>query len=212
MPAGMCWACRIWCRCFRGCVCGADAVTVGQRSRRNRSGRTCFGDRVLSDRVPVRCFGAGTAGDTSVIVLLCLTLTDLHAWIIPDRLQVAGVLIFFGTAVCLPETGAQILRGVLTGAGLSGGMLALSPLFDRLTGKESLGGGDIKLFFVTGLYLRSIWEVLFFLILSCVLGIGCSLVWRKGKIPFGPAIAAAFFLMLLFGEQLTGWYRGLWLL
>ena len=146
------------------------------------------------------------------IVLLCLTLTDLHAWIIPDRLQVAGVLIFFGTAVCLPETGAQILRGVLTGAGLSGGMLALSLLFDRLTGKESLGGGDIKLFFVTGLYLRSIWEVLFFLILSCVLGIGCSLVWRKGKIPFGPAIAAAFFLMLLFGDQLTGWYRGLWLL
>ena len=68
------------------------------------------------------------------IVLLCLTLTDLHAWIIPDRLQVAGVLIFFGTAVCLPETGAQILRGVLTGAGLSGGMLALSLLFDRLTG------------------------------------------------------------------------------
>ena len=122
------------------------------------------------------------------------------------------LLIFFGTAVCLPETGAQILRGVLTGSGLSGGMLALSLLFDRLTGKESLGGGDIKLFFVTGLYIRSIWEVLFFLILSCVLGIGCSLVWRKGKIPFGPAIAAAFFLMLLFGEQLTGWYRGLWLL
>ena len=146
------------------------------------------------------------------IVLLCLTLTDLHAWIIPDRLQVAGILIFFGTAVCLPEPGAQILRGVLTGAGLSGGMLALSLLFDRLTGKESLGGGDIKLFFVTGLYLRSIWEVLFFLILSCVLGIGCSLVRREGKIPFGPAIAAASFLMLLFGDQLTGWYRGLWLL
>lgn len=54
------------------------------------------------------------------IVLLCLTLTDLHAWIIPDRLQVAGVLIFFGTAVCLPETGAQILRGVLNGGWLIG--------------------------------------------------------------------------------------------
>ena len=90
--------------------------------------------------------------------------------------------------------------------------IELHKIQSKLTGKESLGGGDIKLFFVTGLYLRSIWEVLFFLILSCVLGIGCSLVWRKGKIPFGPAIAAAFFLMLLFGEQLTGWYRGLWLL
>ena len=90
--------------------------------------------------------------------------------------------------------------------------MELHKIQNKLTGKESLGGGDIKLFFVTGLYLCSIWEVLFFLILSCVLGIGCSLVWRKGKIPFGPAIAAAFFLMLLFGEQLTGWYRGLWLL
>ena len=30
------------------------------------------------------------------MVLLCLTLTDLHAWIIPDRLQIAGILIFFG--------------------------------------------------------------------------------------------------------------------
>ena len=85
----------------------------------------------------------------------------------------------------------MILRGVLTGAGLSGGMLALSLLFDRLTGKETGGGGDIKLF-VTGLYLRSISGGIIFLILSCVLGIGCSLVWRKGKIPFGPAIAAAF--------------------
>lgn len=176
-------------------------------------GGTCFGDRVLSDRVPVRCFGAGTAGDTSVD---CAFVPDAHGSACVDHTGSAcrwqEFLIFFGTAVCLPETGAQILRGVLTGAGLSGGMLALSLLFDRLTGKESLGGGDIKLFFVTGLYLRSIWEVLFFLILSCVLGIGCSLVWRKGKIPFGPAIAAAFFLMLLFGEQLTGWYRGLWLL
>ena len=36
---------------------------------------TCFGDRVLSDRVPVRCFGAGTAGDTSVD---CAFVPDAH--------------------------------------------------------------------------------------------------------------------------------------
>lgn len=84
------------------------------------------------------------------MVLLCLTLTDLHAWIIPDRLQIAGILIFFGTALGLPEPGRQMLRGVLTGAGLAVSMLALSLLFDRLTGKESLGGGDVKLFFCDG--------------------------------------------------------------
>ena len=62
------------------------------------------------------------------MVLLCLTLTDLHAWIIPDRLQIAGILIFFGTALGLPEPGRQMLRGVLTGAGLAVSMLALSLL------------------------------------------------------------------------------------
>ena len=88
-------------------------------------------------------------------------------------------------------------------------MLALSLLFDRLTGKESLGGGDVKLFFVTGLYMRSAWEVLFFLILSCVLGIAGSVIGRREKIPFGPAIAAACFCMLLYGDIWTQWYTGL---
>lgn len=143
------------------------------------------------------------------MVLLCLTLTDLHTWIIPDRLQIAGILIFFGTALGLPEPGRQMLRGVLTGAGLAVSMLALSLLFDRLTGKESLGGGDVKLFFVTGLYMRSAWEVLFFLILSCVLGIAGSVIGRREKIPFGPAIAAACFCMLLYGDIWTQWYTGL---
>lgn len=143
------------------------------------------------------------------MVLLCLTLTDLHAWIIPDRLQIAGIVIFLGTAVFLPEPGARILRGCLIGFCLSGGMLALSLVFDRLLGRESLGGGDIKLFFVTGLYLQSVWEVLFFLIFSCVLGIVCSMVRREAKIPFGPAIAAACFVMLLYGDTLTQWYTGL---
>ena len=94
-------------------------------------------------------------------------------------------------------------------AGLAVSMLALSLLFDRLTGKESLGGGDVKLFFVTGLYMRSAWEVLFFLILSCVLGIAGSVIGRREKIPFGPAIAAACFCMLLYGDIWTQWYTGL---
>ena len=144
------------------------------------------------------------------MVFLCLTLTDLHAWIIPDSLQIAGILIFLGTAIWLPQPVTQILHGCLVGIGLSGGMLALSLLFDQLMGRESLGGGDIKLFFVTGLYLRSVWEVLFFLILSCVLGIISSILLRRDKIPFGPAMAAAAFGMLLYGDILTQWYRGLW--
>lgn len=143
------------------------------------------------------------------IVLLTLTLTDLHEWIIPDRLQVAGCIIFLGTSLFLPDPVNVIVRGLLCGTVLGGGMLLLSMIFDRLTGKESLGGGDIKLFFMTGLYLNSAWEVLFYLIMSCVIGLIFAAVWKKKRLPFGPAIATACFFMLLYGEKLTGWYTGL---
>lgn len=73
------------------------------------------------------------------MVLLCLTLTDLKAYIIPDRLQAAGILIFLGTAVFLPEPVSMIFRGGLLGLGISVSMLAFSMLFDRVTGQESLG-------------------------------------------------------------------------
>lgn len=143
------------------------------------------------------------------VVLLTLTLTDLHQWIIPDRLQIAGCVIFLVTALFLPDPISVILKGFALGTALGGGMLLLSLLFDRLTGKESLGGGDIKLFFMTGLYLGSAWEILFYLILSCILGLAFAFVRQEKRLPFGPAIALACFFMLLYGGQITRWYTGL---
>ena len=143
------------------------------------------------------------------LILLTMALTDLHGWIIPDRLQIAGCLVFLVTAFFLPEPVSHILRGLLFGTVLGGGMLLLSLLFDRLTGKESLGGGDIKLFFMTGLYLNSAWELLFYLILSCLLGLGFAALRRSQQLPFGPSIAAACFIMTLYGTVITRWYTGL---
>lgn len=143
------------------------------------------------------------------LILLTLTLTDLHDWIIPDRLQIAGCLVFLGTALFLPDPLHNVLRGVLLGIALGGGMLLLSLLFDKLTGKESLGGGDIKLFFMTGLYLGSAWEILFYLILSCLLGLGFAVLRKSQRLPFGPSIAAACFVMVLYGDTITRWYTGL---
>lgn len=143
------------------------------------------------------------------LILLTMALTDLHGWIIPDRLQIAGCLVFLVTAFLLPEPVSRILHGLLFGTVLGGGMLLLSLLFDRLTGKESLGGGDIKLFFMTGLYLNSAWELLFYLILSCLLGLGLAALRKSQRLPFGPAIAAACFVMILYGDVMTRWYTGL---
>lgn len=143
------------------------------------------------------------------VVLLTVSLTDLHSWIIPDFLQLAGCLIFLGTAFFLPRPLYQIGRGLLFGTALGGVMFLLALIFDQWTGKESLGGGDIKLFFVTGLYLKSAWELLFYLILSCLFGLLFAALRRTSRIPFGPAIAAACFFMILYGEAWTRWYTGL---
>ena len=98
--------------------------------------------------------------------------------------------------------------GLLGGVIVAGALLLLSLLFDRLTGKESLGGGDIKLFFAAGLYL-GLAGSLFNLILSCFTGLLFAFCFRKNRIPFGPSIAAATYVSLLFGPLVTNWYLGL---
>lgn len=143
--------------------------------------------------------------------LFCLSLVDLDSYTIPDGCLIVPVVAW--TAV-LPWTGhgpGWIGTHVLAGIVYGGGMLALSLVMDRVLGRESLGGGDIKLFAVTGLYL-GLAGTLFALLLACILGLLFALALRRGRsqpFPFGPAIAAAAAGMLFFGDPLVAWYVGL---
>ena len=94
-------------------------------------------------------------------------------------------------------------------AGLAAGliMLVLALLLDHILKKESLGGGDIKLFAVMGLYLGFIGSYAL-LMFSSILGLVIAAVFRKNRIPFGPAIAAAGYFLTLYGEEIAGWYMG----
>ena len=98
--------------------------------------------------------------------------------------------------------------GLISAFGVGLLMLMISLAFDKLTGKESLGGGDIKLLFMTGLYMRP-GVTLFSLMLSCFVGLFIALVLKKDKIPFGPSISIAVFLSILFGSEFVAWYTGL---
>lgn len=98
--------------------------------------------------------------------------------------------------------------GLISAFGVGVLMLLISLVFDKLTGKESLGGGDIKLLFMTGLYMRP-GVTLFSLILSCFVGLFIALGLKKDKIPFGPSISIAVFLSILFGSEFVAWYTGL---
>lgn len=171
-----------------------------------------------------------------LVILMGLSLVDQKTLLIPDRFHVAGILWWLltlpliactqgrGLTEALSITGARLplanapglqdglltdLKwGLISAFGVGILMLLISLVFDKLTGKESLGGGDIKLLFMTGLYMRP-GVTLFNLMLSCFVGLFIALGLKKDKIPFGPSISIAVFLSILFGSEFVAWYTGL---
>ena len=146
--------------------------------------------------------------------LFCLSLVDLENYTIPD-----GCLLIasFAWLISLPLTAMswkESLLHLLAAVIFGGGLLLLSLVMDRILKKDSLGGGDIKLYIVVGLYL-GIAGTLFSLLLACVFGLLFALLRKvirkdhKEQIPFGPSIAAAAAVMLLFGDPMIRWYLGL---
>ncbi|MBP3804467.1 MAG: prepilin peptidase [Oribacterium sp.] len=98
--------------------------------------------------------------------------------------------------------------GLISAFGIALFMLILSIIFDKVSGKESLGGGDIKLLFMTGLYMRP-GVAVFNLILSCIVGLVFVFILKKEKIPFGPSISLATMISILIGSEFVDWYIGL---
>lgn len=145
--------------------------------------------------------------------LFLLTLTDLEDMTIPDGCHIVSVLAWLTALPFMPSLHWRgALLGALAALTFGGGLLLISLAMDRLLGRESLGGGDIKLFAVVGLYLGFIGS-LFALLLSCVLGLALSALLRRRDgdraFPFGPSIALAAAAMLLYGAPLIQWYMRL---
>ena len=144
-------------------------------------------------------------------LLLGLSMVDLAIYEIPDGFIAAGIIFWAITAPLMPGGFVtELKRGLIGGLAIGGGMLVLSLIFDRVIGKDSLGGGDIKLYFMTGLYL-GLGPGFFSLILSCIVGLVFVVLLKKSKIPFGPAISIAVCFSLLWGERVVLWYLGLFL-
>lgn len=142
--------------------------------------------------------------------LFLLTLTDLDDMIIPDGCHVVSVLAWVATLPFLFTGWHDVLMHVLAGLVFGGALLGISLVMDRVMGRDTMGGGDIKLFAVVGLYLGFI-GTLFAMVLACVLGLVIHALRKGGEkaFPFGPSIAIAAGFMLLYGEPLVAWYRGL---
>jgi leader peptidase (prepilin peptidase)/N-methyltransferase len=88
-------------------------------------------------------------------------------------------------------------------------------LFRLLTGKEGMGYGDFKLFAALGAWLG--WKMLLPIIIfsaavGALVGVAMIVTKRQGSqtpIPFGPFLAAAGWLMLMFGQEIVIRYLGM---
>lgn len=147
-----------------------------------------------------------------LLILLCIlmaaALVDIRTYEIPNGLIIGGIALWAAFIPFDADPKNALVQGLIGGFGIGAFMLVISLLFDRLTGKESLGGGDIKLFFTVSLFMGP-WVGLFNLIVSCIIGLLAAGITRSGRIPFGPAIAAASCISIMAGSDAVGWYLSL---
>lgn len=143
-------------------------------------------------------------------VLLTAALTDLETMEIPDRLHVAAILIWLAFLPLAPSALDQALSGALGAFGVGAPLLLIVLLADKALGRETMGGGDLKLLFVTGLYF-GLGGNLLLLIFACLLGLLFAAAARAvgREFPFAPSVCASAWLVMLVGQPILDWYLGL---
>ncbi|MGL4912995.1 MAG: prepilin peptidase [Romboutsia sp.] len=151
-----------------------------------------------------------------VSLLVIITFIDIDHYIIPDELIIFGSI----CAVVFNALGQGIsIKDSLLGALICGvGMLILIYLIEFVVKKEVMGGGDIKLFAMVGLFLGvqgGLLTILFSVYVGAFYGI-VTIINSKIKkqeynsmIPYGPFISVGALIVVLCGTNIIDWYMGL---
>lgn len=145
--------------------------------------------------------------------LLAISFIDLHHQIIPDVLSLPGIVLGFAASLILPHLSwLDSVIGIIAGGG---SLYLVAVIYQRLTGKEGMGGGDVKLLAMIGAWMG--WRSLPLIVLmssltGAIIGTLFLLLAGKGfraRIPFGPFLSLGALLYLFLGARLQHWYLGL---
>lgn len=142
--------------------------------------------------------------------LISLTMIDFDHMLLPD--QIVLPLLWLGLLLNINGTFVSLTEAVI---GAAAGYLSLFSvfwLFKLLTGKEGMGYGDFKLVALFGAWFG--WQLLPLLILmasavGAIIGISLMVFKKHGReqpIPFGPYLAIAGWICLLWGDGIWQWY------
>lgn len=143
--------------------------------------------------------------------LLSLSVIDLDHKLLPDDITIT----FLWIGIFINMFGIFTdLQSSVTGAIMGYGVLwIVYMLFRIITGKEGMGYGDFKLLAMLGAWLG--WQQIPLIIIlssmcGAVVGLGLIVFYRHDRtnpIPFGPYLAAAGWISMLWGHDITGFYN-----
>lgn len=154
-------------------------------------------------------------------MLVAISVIDIDHQYIYDNMVLP--LVWAGLALSLfhPLEGAEklFIEPKTAIAGAIAGYLSLWSvyhLFRIVTGKEGMGYGDFKLLAALGAWLG--WQMLpLIILLSAVVGAVTGIMMivvkrheRSVPIPFGPYLAAAGWIAMLWGSEIVAWYLDYW--
>ena len=145
--------------------------------------------------------------------LVTITFIDLDHQIIPDVISLPGIAVGFLCSFAVPWLSwTDSLLGILAGGG---SLYLVAVVYELLTRKEGMGGGDIKLLAMIGAFLgwKAILPIIFISsFMGTLVGVPVMLLKKadgKLAIPFGPFLAAAALFYLFWGPAIINWYLGL---
>ena len=165
-------------------------------------------------------FGFGWEALAAVLLtwsFIAISVIDFDHHIIPDSISLPLVWVGLALSLFHPVANAEVLfiepKTAIIGA-LAGylSLWSVYQLFKMLTGKEGMGYGDFKMLAVVGAWLG--WQmilpvILFSAIVGAVTGIMLIVIQgrdRSTPIPFGPYLAAAGWIAMMWGDAIVAGY------
>ncbi len=158
-------------------------------------------------------FGFGWAAGAALVLtwgLLAMSMIDADHQLLPDALVLPllwlGLIVnSFGLFASLEDALWGAVAGYLS-------LWSVYWLFKLITGKEGMGYGDFKLLAMLGAW--GGWQILpLTILLSSLVGAVLGVIMLRLRnaetstpIPFGPYLAIAGWIALLWGDQITGTY------
>lgn len=149
--------------------------------------------------------------------LIVATFIDIDHRIIPDLITLPGIPFFFVASVLLshPDIVSAFVKSIVGILAGGGSLFLVAWTYERLTGKEGMGMGDVKLLAMIGALQG--WQGVLFTIFTgssagCLAGLVLMAKNREGMkmaVPFGPFLSLGAILYVFWGPDLINWYFNL---